>query len=146
VTEGSEDPYPRMTLAGEGHGPGGERWTLQAGGTSGEYHMIFSTYYPDGSRDGFGISGPVPPANSLWESAAGPARGGIQFFVWAHPRVRRVRIRAEDGEQCDLLPAKDDSAAGVVLFAALLPWASPVASEQAFDSRGQVLPDVAGLE
>jgi hypothetical protein len=148
VTEDSGGPYPRMTLAAEGRGPSGERWSMQTGGPPEDYLVSILIGYPDGTRDGSGMSGPMPPVGSLYEwsarySSDHPAV--IRFLVWAHPKVRRVEVRSEEGEQLDLLPVKDDLSAGVTFFVSLLPW-SKVASVKAFDSAGQLLPDIGGVD
>ncbi len=136
MTEGADDQYPDMTLAAEGNGPGGERWSLRTWGTRAEFFRLVRIDYPDGSRDGAATSGPVPPAYGLWESSERQVRGGILLTVWADPQVRRLRVRSKSGEQYDLEPVKDDQSVGVTLFVGLFHWPARSASVQALDSAG----------
>ena len=134
-------PVPDLTVVAEGEGARGERWYLKAGGSAQDYYTLMETVHPDGRRDEGGMGGPALYSGRLlnvYTARAGP--GPLRVIVRADPRVRRLRFQSAQGERCDLLPVTDVHAAGVTLFAALLPWATEIALMQALDADGQVMP------
>jgi len=134
-------PQPQLPVVAEGQTTRGERWFLRAGGSPTAYDSMIETVHADGRRDQGGMSGPALYPGDLLNVYIGRAdEGPLRVVARTDPRVQRLRLQSESGEQCDMFePSAHDIGARVNLFAVLLPWTTNVTSIQGLDTDGQVL-------
>ena len=139
--EEGETPLRELPVVAEGETPRGERWYLRAGGSPEAYDSMLVTVHADGRRDQGGMGGPALYPGDLLNVYVGRAdQGPLRVVVRTDPRVQRLRLLSERGAQCDMLaPAAHDPAAGVNLFAVLLPWTTGVTLMEGLDADDQVL-------
>jgi hypothetical protein len=139
--EEGEMPPPQLPIVAEGETARGERWYLRAGGSPEAYDSMMETVYADGRRDQGGMGGPALYPGDLLNVYIGRAdQGPLRVVARTDPRVQRLRLQSESGEGCDMFaPSAHDTAAGVNLFAMLLPWTTNVTSIQGIDADGQAL-------
>jgi hypothetical protein len=139
--EEDEMPLQELPVVAEGETTRGERWYLRAGGSPEAYDSMLVTVHADGRRDQGGMGGPALYPGDLLNVYLGRAdQGPLRVVVRTDPRVQRLRLRSERGERCDMLaPSAHDPAAGVNLFAVLLPWTTGVTSMEGLDAGDQVL-------
>jgi hypothetical protein len=102
---------------------------------------MLETVHADGRRDQGGMGGPALYPGDVLNVYLGRAdQGPLRVVVRTDPRVQRLRLQSERGARCDMLaPSAHDPAAGVNLFAVLLPWTTDVTSIQGMDADGLVL-------
>ena len=131
---------PDLPVVAEGETPRGEHWSLRAAGSPDRYYSMLRTVHPNGHWDEGGMGGPALHAGSLFTVYTGRADDGpLRLIVRTDRRVRRLRIHLAAGLWRDLQPASDDPAAGVTLFALLLPGTTCVDEMQGFDADGQLI-------
>lgn len=141
-----------FTIVAEGDAPGGARWQVMAGGTAEDYLHNWKVVYADGTWDGIGIGGPALPSDgrlvdvySGIKNVGRPDQGPLRVHVRADPRVRRLHLVSEAGDECDALPVADDHEVGVTLFFVPTVWMTRLRSVECFDADGRVLtPHVEG--
>jgi hypothetical protein len=134
---------PNMTVVAEGDLLTGEHWVLRAGGTARDYYTFLETVHPDGHRDEGGMGGPpLYPGQYLNTYTGGQDQGLRRVLVRSDPRIRRLRMELDNGEQRELSPVATDPAVGLAFFVALLPWAVCPVRLEGLDSEGNVLPSV----
>lgn len=132
---------PDLAIVAEGDTPAGERWYLRAGGSPDDYYTMLETAHPDGRRDSGGMGGPVLYPGQLLNVYTGRASPRLlRVIVRADPRVALLRFQSELGEACEMPPVAESAALGVAFFAILLPWTTGIASLQALDADGRILP------
>jgi hypothetical protein len=133
---------PDLAVVAQGETVAGEHWYLKAGGSAEDYYTMLETVHPDGHRDEGGMGGPVLYPDQLVNLYVGRADAGpLRVLVRADLQVRRLRLRSQRGEQCEMRPVAADAELGVTFFAILLPWDNGLASLEALDADGQVLND-----
>ena len=138
-----------LQVVAEGQLATGERWVLQAGGTSRDFYTILETVRPDGSRDSGGMGGPPRCEGSLLNIYTGGSEDGLRrVLVRAAPAVATVRVSLAGGEPVILRPVAERRDLGVVLFATLLPRTAVLGSVTALDEAGHELeqPDLSHHE
>lgn len=129
-----------LKIVAECEWPGVASWYLRAGGPAADYLTMLETVYPDGHRDEGGMGGPALYPGQLLNVYTGRAdRGYLRVIVRAGPPVQRLRYWSERGERAEGLFSAQDEAAGVSLYAELLPWTTGVASMQALGAGDEVL-------
>jgi hypothetical protein len=131
---------PDLAVVAEGDLPSGQHWIVRAGGTSDDFYTFIETIHPGGHSDEGGMGGPPLYPGSVLNAYTGAADGGLgRVLLRADPRVARVLLRLESGEQLVLTPLGTRSDVGVTFFAALLPRTAGFASATAVDAEGTVL-------
>jgi len=129
-----------VQVIAEGQLATGERWSLQAGGTSRDFCTFLETVRPDGSRDSGGMGGPPLQAGSLPNIYTGGSEHGLRrVLVRADPAVAAVRVNLAGEEPAILRPVAGRPDLGVVFFAALLPQTAMLGSVTALDEAGHDL-------
>jgi hypothetical protein len=132
---------PDLAVIAQGETIAGEHWYLKAGGSAEDYYTMLETVHPDGHRDEGGMGGPVLYPDQLVNLYIGRAdTGPLRVIVRADLQVRQLRLRSQRGEQCEIRSVTADTELGVTFFAILLPWDNGLASIEALDADGQVLP------
>ena len=131
------DEWP---VVAEGESSRGELWYLTAGGSAADYESMLKVVYPDGRWGQGGMQGPALYPGQLLNSYAGRGDDGpLWVIVRSDPRVVRVRLQSEQGEESELLACAHDQVVGINFFAAVLPWSTWLAGLQGFDDDGRVL-------
>ena len=138
-----------LQILAEGRLATGERWSLQAGGTSRDFYSFLETVRPDGSRDSGGMGGPPLYEGSLLNVYTGGSAHGLRrVLVRASPAVSTVRVNLVGEEPAILRPVAEQPDVGVVFFVALLPQTAVLDSVTALDDAGDELehPDLSRHE
>jgi hypothetical protein len=131
---------PNMTVVAEGDLPTGEHWILKVGGTAHDYYTFLETVHPDGHRDEGGMGGPpLYPGQYLNTYTGGHDQGLRRVVVRSDPRVHRLLMELDTGEQRELSPVATEPAVGLRFFVALLPWAVYPVRLDGLDAEGNVV-------
>jgi hypothetical protein len=108
--------------------------------SSDDFYTFMETVHPDGQHDQGGMGGPPLYAGSVLNTCTGSTDRRLRrVLVRADPRVARVLLRLESGEQIVLAPLGTRPDVGVTLFAALLPYTADLAAVTAVGADGGVL-------
>jgi hypothetical protein len=131
---------PDLAVVAEGDLPSGQHWIVRAGGTSDDFYTVMETVHPDGQHDEGGMGGPPLYPGSVLNSYTGSTDRRLRrVLVRADPRVARVLLRLESGEELVLAPLGTRPDADVTIFAALLPYTADLAAVTAVGADGRVL-------
>ncbi len=131
---------PDLAVVAEGDLPSGQHWIVRAGRTGDDFYTMIKTIHPDGHSDEGGLGGPPLYPGSVLNAYSGAADGGLRrVLLRADPRVARVLLWLESGEQFVLAPLATWPDPGVTFFAALLPRTADFASATAIGADGAVL-------
>ncbi len=131
---------PDLAVVAEGDLPSGQHWIVRAGGTGDDFYTMIETIHPDGHSDEGGMGGPPLYPDSVLNAYTGAADSGLlRVLMRADPRVARVLLRLDSGEQIVLAPLGAWPEAGVTFFAALLPRTADIASATALGADGVAL-------
>lgn len=133
-------PPPPLNPMGHGTGPGGERFTITAGGTRAECWTFMDIELPDGRQaGGGGMGGPALPPGRRMNTSEHWADGLHYLVARVDPAVTRLRLEFAGGPSAvvDITPCGTSAELGLAFAGALIPPGRDVADLSAWDADGQ---------
>jgi hypothetical protein len=133
-------PVPHLSTVAQGVSDGGERWTVQAGGTRAQCWTFMEIELPDGRRvGGGGFAGPALPVGRHLNCSVHRSGTDIHYIVGRiHPAVKRLHLEfANHATKLDLRPVGKLVELDIAFVAEILPVSAELINISAWDESGR---------
>jgi hypothetical protein len=140
--DGSIPPNPPLSPVGHGVAPGGERFTITAGGTRADCWTFMDIDLPDGRRaGGGGMGGPAVAPGSRMNTSEHWSDDVHYLVARFDPVIIRLRLEFAGGTPAtvDLTPCGTSATLRLAFAGALIPPGRELSGLSAWDAHGQCL-------
>ena len=138
---GEIPPAPHLVTVGQGISPGGERWSVKAGGTRASCWTFMYIELPDGRQaGGGGLGGPALPEGRMLNCSVHRSDTDTHYIVGrVDPTVRRLQLEfANDSPpSLDLEPFGESADLGIAFVGGVLPGSLELVNISAWDEKGR---------
>lgn len=134
-------PAPPLATVGQGISPGGERWSVKAGGTRAACWTFMYIELPDGRQSGGGgMGGPALPEGRMLNFSVHRSDTDVQYIVGrVDPAVKRLHLEFAGGlpSGMDLEPFGQSADFGIAFVGGVLPGSLELTNVSAWDEKGR---------
>jgi hypothetical protein len=134
-------PAPPLVTVGQGISPGGERWSVKAGGTRAACWTFMDIELPGGRRaGGGGMGGPALPPGRMMNCSVHRSDNELHYIVGrVDPTVKRLHLEFASGlpSGLDLEPFGESADLDVAFVGEVLPSSLELTNISAWDEKGR---------